>query len=55
MVAIIIPYNGVQYSGGSAGGSSLKFAVKVPNFVTLSVAAVVQLMEEEAAQVVEAV
>ena len=38
MVEIIIPYNGIQYSDGIGGGSSLKFAVKVANFVTLSFA-----------------
>lgn len=29
------PYNGIQYSDGNGAGSSLKFAVKVPNFVRL--------------------
>jgi hypothetical protein len=38
IVGAIIPYNGIQYFEGIAGGSSLKFAVKVPNFVTLSFA-----------------
>jgi hypothetical protein len=38
IVEAIIPYNGIQYFEGIAGGSSLKFAVKVPNFVTLSFA-----------------
>jgi hypothetical protein len=38
MVEIIIPYNGIRYSDEIAGGSSLKFAVNVPNFVMLSFA-----------------
>jgi hypothetical protein len=32
------PNKVAQYSGGSGGGSSLKFAVNVPNFVMLSFA-----------------
>src|SRR5687767_13330139 len=35
---IMRPYNGIQYSDGSGGGSSLKFAVKLPNLVILSFA-----------------
>ena len=38
MVVTTKPNSVAQYSGGSGGGSSLKFAVKLPNFVMLIVA-----------------
>jgi hypothetical protein len=38
MVLTIIPYNGIQYSGGTEGGTGLKLAVKVPNLLMSKVA-----------------
>ena len=38
MIAVTTtPNNVAQYSGGRGGGSSLKFAVNVPNFVILRI------------------
>jgi hypothetical protein len=36
-VLTIIPYRGIQYSDGIAGGTALKYAVKLPNWFTVSV------------------
>ena len=38
IVLTIIPYNGIQYSGGTEGGTALKLAVKVPNLLMSNVA-----------------
>ena len=38
MVLTIIPYNGIQYWGGTGGGTALKLTVKVPNLLTSKVA-----------------
>ena len=40
MELTIIPYNGIQYAAGIGAGRALKLAVKLPNLVTLKVAAV---------------
>jgi hypothetical protein len=39
-VLTLMPYNGIQYSGGIEGGAGLKLAVKVPNLLTSKVAEV---------------
>lgn len=40
IVLTIIPHKGIQYSGGTEGGTGLKLAVKVPNLLTSKVAEV---------------